>query len=186
MLTAEVLRMGANCPQHRLGLLRRRRRAGARRLRQPADLEHRLEAKAASKRTRTVARKRMSRKIVGRAAQQGPVTVTLAGLRQGALVLRVTTGQLNGTTTIAAHARVLARATSPRRCTAPASASAGKREICVDKVSVYDSPGRMHDRLPVPPAVRLRVIGTARPETWSLVRFDDGPRGWIPTKKICT
>ena len=49
----------------------------------------------------------MSRRIVGRAAQQGPVTVTLAGLRDRALVLRVTTGQLNGTTTVTAHARVL-------------------------------------------------------------------------------
>ncbi len=64
-------------------------------------------AKAASKRKRTAARKKMSRKIVGRAAQQGPVSVTLAGLRGYSLVLRVTTGQLSGTTTVSAHARVL-------------------------------------------------------------------------------
>jgi hypothetical protein len=49
----------------------------------------------------------MSRRIVGRAAQQGPVTVSLAGLRGRELVLRITTGQLAGPTTVSAHARVL-------------------------------------------------------------------------------
>ena len=106
MLTAEVLRMGANCRSVGWDFY-------------GADGEPQLDAygnpqtsntakaKAASKRKRTAARKQMSRRIVGRAAQQGPVTVTLAGLRQGALVLRITTGQLNGTTTVSAHARVL-------------------------------------------------------------------------------
>jgi hypothetical protein len=106
VLTAEVLRMGANCRSVGWDFY-------------GADGEPTLDAygnpltsttakaKAASKRKRTAARKRMSRRIVGRTAQQGPVTVTLAGLRQGALVLRVTTGRLNGKTTVSAHARVL-------------------------------------------------------------------------------
>jgi hypothetical protein len=106
VLTAEVLRMGANCRSVGWDFY-------------GADGEPQLDAygnpltsntakaKAASRRKRTAARKRMSRKIVGRAAQQGPVTVTLAGLRERALVLRVTTGQLDGTTTVTAHARVL-------------------------------------------------------------------------------
>ena len=106
VLTAEVLRMGANCRSVGWDF-------------NGSDGEPQLDpygnpqtsdtakAKAASKRKRTAARRRMSRKIVGRAAQQGPVTVSLAGLRQGALVLRITTGQLNGTTTVSAHARVL-------------------------------------------------------------------------------
>jgi hypothetical protein len=106
VLNAEVLRMGANCRSIGWDFY-------------GADGEPQLDAygnpltsntakaKAASKRKRTAARKRLSRKIVGRAAQQGPVTVTLAGLRERAIVLRITTGQLNGTTTVSAHARVL-------------------------------------------------------------------------------
>jgi len=110
VLTADVLRMGANCRSVGWDFY-------------GADGEPQLDAygnplpaavpastskaKAASKRKRDQARKRMSRRIVGRAAQQGPVTVTLAGLRQGTIVLRITTGQLNGTTTVSTHARVL-------------------------------------------------------------------------------
>ena len=67
---------------------------------------------------------------------------------------------------------------------APAAAASGKRELCVDKVSVYDSPGGFVIAYLYRPQT-LRVIGTARRRTWSLARFDDGPRGWIPTKKIC-
>jgi hypothetical protein len=106
VLNAEVLRMGTNCRSIGWDFY-------------GADGEPQLDAygnpltsntakaKAASKRKRAAARKRLSRKIVGRAAQQGPVTVTLAGLRERTLVLRITTGQLNGTTTVSAHARVL-------------------------------------------------------------------------------
>ncbi|WP_157591915.1 hypothetical protein [Solirubrobacter soli] len=106
VLNAEVLRMGANCRSVGWDFY-------------GADGEPQLDAygnpltsntakaKAASKRKRAAARKQMSRKIVGRAAQQGPVTVTLAGLRERTLVLRITTGQLIGTTTVSAHARVL-------------------------------------------------------------------------------
>jgi hypothetical protein len=66
----------------------------------------------------------------------------------------------------------------------PAAAASGKREICVDKVSVWDAPGGFVIAYLYRPQ-KLRVIGTARRRTWSLVRFDDGPRGWIPTSKIC-
>ena len=76
---------------------------------------------------------------------------------------------------------VLAAAGAP----APAAASSsGKHEICVDKVSVWDAPGGFVIAYLYRPQ-KLRVIGTARRRTWSLVRFDDGPRGWIPTSKIC-
>jgi hypothetical protein len=104
VLTAEVLRMGANCRSVGWDFT-------------GPDGEPQLDpygnpktsnlARAASKRKRTAARKRMSKKIVGHAAQAGPVSVTLAGLRHGELVLRVTTGQLNGTTTVTTHTRVL-------------------------------------------------------------------------------
>ncbi|WP_028063182.1 SH3 domain-containing protein [Solirubrobacter soli] len=66
----------------------------------------------------------------------------------------------------------------------PAAAAAGNREICVDKVSVYDAPGGFVIAYLYRPQ-KLRVLGTARRKAWSLVRFDDGPRGWIPTRKIC-
>ena len=106
VLTADVLRMGANCRSVGWDFY-------------GADGEPQLDAygnpltsttakaKAASKRKRDAARKRMSRRIVGRAAQQGPVTVTLAGLRERTIVLRISTGQLNGTTTVSTHSRVL-------------------------------------------------------------------------------
>ena len=67
---------------------------------------------------------------------------------------------------------------------APAAAASGQREICVDKVSVWSSPGGFVIAYLYRPQT-LRVLGTARHRTWSLVRFDDGPRGWIPTSKIC-
>ena len=106
MLTAEVLRMGANCRSVGWDF-------------SGEDGEPQLDAygnpltsntpkaKAASKRKRTAARKQMSRKIVGRAAQQGPVTRDPRRAARVSLVLRVTTGQLSGTTTVSAHARVL-------------------------------------------------------------------------------
>ena len=79
-----------------------------------------------------------------------------------------------------AVALVLACAGAP----APAQA-AGKRTICVDKVSVWDAPGGFVIAYLYRPQT-LRVLSTARRRTWSLVRFDDdGPRGWIPTSKIC-
>jgi hypothetical protein len=69
--------------------------------------------------------------------------------------------------------------------TAPAAASAAPtREICTDKVSVFDAPGGFAIAYLYRPQ-KLRVISTARRRTWSLVRFDAGPRGWIPTSKIC-
>ena len=46
----------------------------------PANAAAARKQKATSKRKRDQARKRMSRKIVGRAASQGPVTVSLAGI----------------------------------------------------------------------------------------------------------
>ncbi len=67
---------------------------------------------------------------------------------------------------------------------APAAAASGKREICADKVAVWNSPGGFVIAYLYRPQ-KLRVISTARRRTWSLVRFDSGPRGWIPTSKIC-
>jgi hypothetical protein len=68
---------------------------------------------------------------------------------------------------------------------APAAASvSGNREICADRVSVYDGPGGFVIAYLYRPQ-RRRVISTARKRTWSLVRFDTGPRGWIPSSKIC-
>ena len=106
VLTAEVLRMGANCRSVGWDFTGPDGEPQLDAYGNPKT-SNSAKAKAASKRKRTAARKRMSRRIVGRAAQQGPVTVTLAGLRDRALVLRVTTGQLNGTTTLSAHTRVL-------------------------------------------------------------------------------
>jgi hypothetical protein len=76
-------------------------------------------------------------------------------------------------------ALVLAAAGAP----APAAAS-GDRRICVDKVAVSDAPGGFVIAYLYRPQT-LRVLGTAQRRKWSLVRFDDGPRGWIPTSKIC-
>jgi hypothetical protein len=67
---------------------------------------------------------------------------------------------------------------------APAAASSRERRICVDKVAVWDSPGGFVIAYLYRPQT-LRVLGTARHRTWSLVRFDTGPRGWIPTSRIC-
>ena len=67
---------------------------------------------------------------------------------------------------------------------APAAAASGKREICADKVAVSDAPGGFVIAYLYRPQ-KLRVISTARRRTWSLVRFDTGPRGWIPTSKLC-
>ena len=106
VLTSEVLRMGANCRSVGWDFFGDNGEPQLDPYGNPVT-SNSAKARAASKRKRSVARKRMSRKIVGRTAQQGPVTVNLAGLRQGSLVLRVTTGQLNGTTTVSAHARVL-------------------------------------------------------------------------------
>jgi hypothetical protein len=78
-------------------------------------------------------------------------------------------------------ALVLAAAGAP----APAAASSsGDRRICVDKVAVWDAPGGFVIAYLYRPQT-LRVLGTAQRRKWSLVRFDDGPRGWIPTSKIC-
>lgn len=107
VLTAEVLRMGANCRSVGWDFYGADGEPQLDSYGNPLTSSTGKAAKAASKRKRDAGRKRMSRKIVGRAAQQGPVSVTLAGLRQGALVLRITTGQLNGTTTVSAHGRVL-------------------------------------------------------------------------------
>ena len=78
----------------------------------PANAAAARKQKASSKRKRAQARTRMSRKIVGRAASQGPVTVNLAGIttrpgRPTEIVLRITTGALAGATTLDMHARVL-------------------------------------------------------------------------------
>jgi hypothetical protein len=113
-LTADVLRLGANCRSVGWDFY------GADGLPtldaygnpKPAAAANTAKAKAASKRKRDQGRKRMSRKIVGHAAQQGPVTVRLAGIRSqadrgAAMVLRVTTGDLAGATTVSLHARVL-------------------------------------------------------------------------------
>lgn len=72
---------------------------------------------------------------------------------------------------------------------APASAAAssggkGDRRICVDKVAVYDAPGGFVVAHLYRPQ-KLRVLNTAQHRKWSLVRFDSGSRGWIPTSKIC-
>jgi hypothetical protein len=68
---------------------------------------------------------------------------------------------------------------------APAAASSSaKHKICVDKVAVWDAPGGFVIAYLYRPQT-LRVLGTARRRTWSLVRFENGPRGWIPTRKIC-
>jgi len=83
-------------------------------------------------------------------------------------------------TALALVALGLAAAGAP----APAAAASGERRICVDKVAVWDSPGGFVIAYLYRPQT-LKVLGTARRRTWSLVRFDDGPRGWIPTKKIC-
>jgi hypothetical protein len=115
VLTADVLRMGTNCRsvgwdfygsdgEPTLDAYGNPNPSST-----PASAS---KAKAASKRKRDQARKRMSRKIVGRAAAQGPVTVSLAGIttradRTAAMVLRVTTRELAGATTVSLHARVL-------------------------------------------------------------------------------
>ena len=68
---------------------------------------------------------------------------------------------------------------------APAAAASDERRICVDKVAVWDAPGGFVIAYLYRPQT-LRVVGTAQKKKWSLVRFEDGPRGWIPTKKICS
>jgi hypothetical protein len=65
-----------------------------------------------------------------------------------------------------------------------ASAASGQKRICVDKVAVWDSPGGFVIAYLYRPQT-LRVISTAHRRRWSLVRFDSGSRGWIPTSKIC-
>lgn len=68
---------------------------------------------------------------------------------------------------------------------APATAASGtKKQLCADKVAVYDSPGGFVIAHLYRPQ-KLRVLGTAQRRRWSLVRFDSGPRGWIPTRKLC-
>jgi hypothetical protein len=67
---------------------------------------------------------------------------------------------------------------------AAAASSSGKQRICVDKVAVWDSPGGFVIAHLYRPQ-KLRVLGTAHRRRWSLVRFDSGPRGWIPTSKLC-
>jgi hypothetical protein len=79
----------------------------------------------------------------------------------------------------------LAAAGAPAPAAAAGSGSgSGDRKICVDKVAVWDSPGGFVIAYLYRPQT-LRVLGTAQRRKWSLVRFDDGPRGWIPTNKIC-
>jgi hypothetical protein len=118
VLTPEVLRMGANCRsvgwdfygadgEPLLDPYGNPKAAKA-----PANAAAARKQKASSKRKRAKARTRMSRKIVGRAASQGPVTVSLAGIttrpgRPTEIVLRITTGALAGATTLDMHARVL-------------------------------------------------------------------------------
>ena len=118
VLTPEVLRMGANCRavgwdfygadgEPVLDPYGNPKAAKA-----PANAAAARKQKASSKRKRAKARTRMSRKIVGRAASQGPVTVSLAGIttrpgRPTEIVLRITTGALAGATTLDMHARVL-------------------------------------------------------------------------------
>ena len=126
VLTPEVLRMGANCRsvgwdfygadgEPVLDPYGNPKAATA-----PANAAAARKQKASSKRKRDQARKRMSRKIVGRAAAQGPVTVSLAGItsrtdRTTVMVLRVTTGQLTGPTQVAMHARVLKQSDATTR-----------------------------------------------------------------------
>ena len=85
-----------------------------------------------------------------------------------------------------ASAAALATLALAAGASAPAAQAApsGKRTICVDKVAVYDSPGGFAVAYLYRPQT-LRVLGTARRRTWSLVHFDGGPRGWIPTSKLC-
>ena len=101
VLTPEVLRMGANCRavgwdfygadgEPVLDPYGNPKAAKA-----PANAAAARKQKASSKRKRAQARTRMSRKIVGRAASQGPVTVSLAGIttrpgRPTEIVLRIT------------------------------------------------------------------------------------------------
>ena len=66
----------------------------------------------------------------------------------------------------------------------PATADSGKRRLCADKVAVWDSPSGFVIAYLYRPQ-KLKVLGTAHKRRWSLVRFDSGPRGWIPTSKIC-
>ena len=66
---------------------------------------------------------------------------------------------------------------------APAAAS-GAKKLCADKVAVWDSPNGFVIAYLYRPQ-KLKVLGTAHKRRWSLVRFDSGPRGWIPTSKIC-
>jgi hypothetical protein len=117
VLTPEVLRLGANCRsvgwdfygadgEPVLDPYGNPKAAKA-----PATAAAARKQKAASKRKRDSARRLMGRKIVGRTAAQGPVSVTLAGItsRSGRLemVVRVTTGALAGPTAVSMHARVL-------------------------------------------------------------------------------
>ena len=118
VLTSEVLRLGANCRgvgwdfygadgEPVLDPYGNPKAAKA-----PANAAAARRQKAASKRKRDQARRLMGRRIVGRAASQGPVSVTLAGITTPAggttqMVLRITTGQLAGPTAVSLHARVL-------------------------------------------------------------------------------
>ena len=66
----------------------------------------------------------------------------------------------------------------------PAAAASRSERLCVDRVAVRDSPaGFVIAHLYRPQ--QLRVLGTAQRRRWSLVRFDGGPRGWIPSRAIC-
>jgi hypothetical protein len=67
---------------------------------------------------------------------------------------------------------------------APAMAASGTKRLCADKAAVWDSPGGFVIAYLYRPQT-LKVLGTAHRRRWSLVRFDSGPRGWIPTSKIC-
>ena len=126
VLTPEVLRLGTNCRavdwdfygpdgEPVLDPYGSPKAAKA-----PANAAAARKQKATSKRRRDQARKRMSRRIVGRAASQGPVTVTLAGITTPAggttqMVLRVTTGDLAGPTSVSMHARVLKQSDATTR-----------------------------------------------------------------------
>ncbi|WP_205698502.1 hypothetical protein [Conexibacter sp. SYSU D00693] len=64
--------------------------------------------------------KTAKKKVKGRAAQSGPVTVTLVGTTRARgdsmdLVVRVSTGQLTGRTTLAMHSRVLRQTPSAQQ-----------------------------------------------------------------------
>ena len=161
MLTAEVLRMGANCRSVGWDFYGADGEPQLDPYGNPKHVANHRQGKAASKRKRTAARKRMGRKIVGRAAQQGPVTRHARGPARGALVLRVTTGQLNGRRRSPRTRVSSGRASAPRaglarpprrRCPRAGGGGVGRAQAVRGQGRGLRLARRVRDRLPVPPA----------------------------------